>query len=309
VPDTTGESLLAPGSRVLVTGAGITGRSVSAALETTGVRLTICDDDPKALQKLLVPASVVTTAEARAHIADYALVVTGPGFAPTAPLLAAAAGANVPIWGDIELAWRMDTSGRFGPPRTWLAVTGGAGRTTAASLLQAMLTAAGRRAVQCGSVGNPVLDRLGEPAELLVVELSSFQLHWAPSLRPEAGMALDFAESDLDWHGTPAAAARATAGVLQGRVAVAGLDDPDAADLLGSAAARVRVGFRLGEPQAGELGVRDGALIDDAFGDGVVLAQVSSMTAPGEIGAALGAAALARAVDVPVAAIAGVLGP
>ena len=44
---------LAPGARVLVTGAGITGRSVSAALEPTGARLTICDDDPLALQRLV----------------------------------------------------------------------------------------------------------------------------------------------------------------------------------------------------------------------------------------------------------------
>ena len=74
---------LAPGTRVLVTGAGITGRSVSAVLEPTGVLLTICDDDPLALQRLITPAAVVTTDEAVAHIADYALVVTSPGFPPT----------------------------------------------------------------------------------------------------------------------------------------------------------------------------------------------------------------------------------
>ncbi len=76
-------ALLVPGARVLVTGAGLTGRSVSAVLEPTGVRLTICDDDPKALQRLVTPASVVTTADAQAHITDYDLVVTSPGFAPT----------------------------------------------------------------------------------------------------------------------------------------------------------------------------------------------------------------------------------
>jgi hypothetical protein len=102
---------------VLVTGAGITGRSVSAALEPTGVRLTICDDDPLALQRLVTPASVVTTAEALAQIADYALVVTSPGFPPTAPVLAAAAAASVPIWGDVELAWRLDQAGWFGTPK------------------------------------------------------------------------------------------------------------------------------------------------------------------------------------------------
>lgn len=301
--------LLVPGARVLVTGAGITGRSVSAVLEPTGVRLTICDDDPLALQRLVTPAKVVTTAEAQAHIGDYALVVTSPGFAPSTPVLAAAAAAGVPIWGDVELAWRIDRAGWFGPPRRWLVVTGTNGKTTTTSMLHAMLTTAGRRAVLCGNIGNPVLDVLAEPSEVLAVELSSFQLHWAPSLRPEAGVVLNVAEDHLDWHGSMAAYAHDKARVLDGRVAVVGLDDPVAAGLLDTAAADVRVGFRLGEPGAGELGVRDGVLVDEAFGDGVALAEAASIPVAGPVGVldALAAAALARAVGVEPAPIADAL--
>ena len=301
--------LLVPGARVLVTGAGLTGRSVSAVLEPMGVRLTICDDDPRALQRLITPASVTTTAEAQAHITDYDLVVTSPGFPPTAPVLAAAAHAQVPIWGDVELAWRLDNSGRFGPPRCWLVVTGTNGKTTTTSMLHAMLTAAGRRAVLCGNIGNPVLDVLAEPSDLLAVELSSFQLHWAPSLRPEAGVVLNVAEDHLDWHGTLADYARDKARVLDGRVAVVGLDDPVAAGLLDTAAAPVRVGFRLGEPAAGELGVRGGMLVDNAFGNGVALAETASIPVAGPVGVldALAAAALARSVDVAPGAIADAL--
>jgi len=300
---------LTPGTRVLVTGAGITGRSVSAALEPTGVRLTICDDDPLALQRLITPATVVTTDEAVDRIADYALVVTSPGFAPTAPVLAAARAAGVPIWGDVELAWRLDQAGWFGTPKRWLVVTGTNGKTTTTSMLHAMLVAGGRRAVLCGNIGNPVIDMLAEPAELLAVELSSFQLHWAPSLRPDAGAVLNVAEDHLDWHGSMDAYAADKARALDGRVAVVGLDDPVASGLLDSAAASVRVGFTLNEPAAGELGVRDGALIDRAFADGLVLADTASIPVPGPIGVlnALAAAALARAVDVPAAAIADAL--
>ncbi|MCV7303313.1 UDP-N-acetylmuramoyl-L-alanine--D-glutamate ligase [Mycobacterium barrassiae] len=301
--------LLTPGARVLVTGAGITGRSVSAVLEPTGVRLTICDDDPLALQRLITPASVVTVAEAQATIADYALVVTSPGFPPTAPVLAAAADAGVPIWGDVELAWRLDSSGRFGPPRKWLVVTGTNGKTTTTSMLHAMLVAGGHRAVLCGNIGNPVIDVLGEPSDVLAVELSSFQLHWAPSLRPEAGVVLNVAEDHLDWHGSMAAYAGTKARVLQGRVAVVGLDDPVASGLLESAAAPVKVGFRLGEPAAGELGVVDGMLVDNAFGERVPLAATASIPVAGPVGVldALAAAALARTVGVPPASIADAL--
>ncbi len=297
---------LGSGTRVLVTGAGITGRSVSAVLAPMGIRLTICDDDPKALQRLAEPAVVVGTADAVARIAEHDLVVTSPGFSPSAPVLTAAAAARVPIWGDVELAWRLDASGRFGSPRRWLVVTGTNGKTTTASMLHAMLEAAGRRSALCGNIGSPVLDMLAEPADLLAVELSSFQLHWAPSLRPDAGAVLNVAEDHLDWHGSFAHYAAAKARALNGRVAVAGVDDPVAADLLGQAAAPVRVGFRLGEPAAGELGVRDGMLLDRAFDDELPLAPTSAISVAGPVGVldALGAAALARAVDVPAAAIA-----
>ena len=301
--------ILVPGARVLVTGAGLTGRSVSAVLEPMGVRLTICDDDPRALQRLITPASVTTTAEAQAHITDYDLVVTSPGFPPTAPVLAAATVAGVPIWGDVELAWRLDQAGWFGTPKRWLVVTGTNGKTTTTSMLHAMLIAAGRRAVLCGNIGNPVIDMLTEPAELLAVELSSFQLHWAPSLRPEAGAVLNVAEDHLDWHGSMDAYAADKARALDGRVAVVGLDDPVAAGLLERAAAAVRTGFRLGEPAAGEVGVRDGVLLDRAFADGLALADTASIPVPGPVGVldALAAAALARSVDVPADAIADAL--
>src|SRR4051794_5106364 len=274
-----------------------------------GVRLTICDDDPRALQMLITPASVVTTAEAVARIADYDLVVTSPGFSPTTPVLSAAAAADVPIWGDVELAWRLDQAGRFGSPRRWLVVTGTNGKTTTTSMLHAMLAAAGLRAVLCGNIGNPVLDVLAEPSDLLAVELSSFQLHWAPSLRPDAGVVLNVAEDHLDWHGSMDAYARDKARVLDGRVAVAGLDDPVAAGLLQTAAAPVRVGFRLGEPGVGELGVRDGVLVDNAFANDLALAQTATIPVGGPVGVldALAAAALARAVGVPPEAIADAL--
>jgi UDP-N-acetylmuramoylalanine--D-glutamate ligase len=298
------------GAAVLVAGARVTGRAILAALTPLGVRATLTDDSPSALQSFAQKGvAVIDPANAVERIADFDLVVTSPGFPPTAQVLAAATAAGVPIWGDVELAWRLDNSGRYGPPRRWLVVTGTNGKTTTTSMLHAMLVAAGRRALLCGNIGDPVLDVLEQPADLLAVELSSFQLHWAPSLRPEAGAVLNVAEDHLDWHGTMDAYARDKARVLDGRVAVVGLDDPVAAGLLATAAAPVRVGFRLGEPAPGELGVRDGVLVDNAFGKQVALAETASIPVAGPVGVlnALAAAALARAVDVPPEAIADAL--
>src|SRR5947209_1487462 len=277
---------LAPGGPVLVAGGGVTGKAVLAALARFGAAATLCDDDPATLRRYAdtgVPTVNVSTAIGQ--IDDYALIITSPGFSPTTPLLAAAATAGVPIWGDVELAWRLDAAGHYGPPRRWLAVTGTNGKTTTTSMLHAMLTAGGRRSLLCGNIGSPVLDVLSEPADLLAVELSSFQLHWAPSLRPEAGAVLNIAEDHLDWHATMAEYTAAKARVLNGRVAVVGLDDGRAAALLDTAAAPVRVGFRLGEPAAGELGVRDGRLVDRAFADDLPLLPVESIPVPGPAGA------------------------
>jgi UDP-N-acetylmuramoylalanine--D-glutamate ligase len=297
---------LVPGASVLVAGGGVTGKAVLAALTRFGAAPTLCDDDPATLRRYADGAVVtVTTAAAARRISDYSLVVTSPGFSPATPLLAAASTAGVPIWGDVELAWRLDAAGRYGPPRRWLVVTGTNGKTTTTSMLHAMLTAGGKRSLLCGNIGSPVLDVLGEPADLLAVELSSFQLHWAPSLRPEAGVVLNIAEDHLDWHATMAEYTAAKARVLNGRVAVVGLDDGRAAALLATATAPVRVGFRLGEPAAGELGVRDGQLVDRAFADDLALLPAASIPVPGPVGVldALAAAALARCVGVPPEAI------
>jgi UDP-N-acetylmuramoylalanine--D-glutamate ligase len=307
VPDVSELGPLVPGVPVLVAGGGVTGKAVLAALTRFGAAATLCDDDPATLRGYAESGvATMTTSTAAQQISGFALVVTSPGFAPTTPLLAAAAAADVPIWGDVELAWRLDAVGYYGPPRRWLVVTGTNGKTTTTSMLQAMLTAAGRRSLLCGNIGSPVLDLLGERAELLAVELSSFQLHWAPSLRPEAGVVLNIAEDHLDWHSTMADYTAAKARVLDGRVAVVGLDDRRAAALLDTAAAPVRVGFRLGEPAAGELGVRDGHLVDRAFADDLALLPAESIPVPGPVGVldALAAAALARSIGVPAEPIA-----
>jgi len=147
--------------------------------------------------------------------------------------------------------------------------------------------------------------RVGHP--VLAVELSSFQLHWSPSIRPAAGCVLNVAEDHLDWHGTMAAYAAAKGRALIGDVAVAGVDDPTAAALLAQAPAGTRrVGVTLGEPGPDQLGIVDGELVDRAFGPAVPLLAAADVHPGGSPGVtdALAAAALARAYGVPAGAVA-----
>ena len=224
----------------------------------------------------------VSPTDAVARIGGYALVVTSPGFPPTAPVLAAAAAAEVPIWGDVELAWRLDATGRYGPPRSGWWSPAPTARPRPPRCCTRCSSPTGR-AVLCGNIGEPVLDVLSQPADLLAVELSSFQLHWAPSLRPEAGAVLNVAEDHLDWHGSFAAYAAAKARALGGRVAVAGVDDAPAA-ALPPRARRGEGGLPTGRAGPGELGVRDGRLVDRAFAADLDLCAAEAIPVAGPVG-------------------------
>ncbi|MDI9914287.1 UDP-N-acetylmuramoyl-L-alanine--D-glutamate ligase [Rhodococcus sp. IEGM 1379] len=300
------------GQRVLVAGGRVSGQATIEPLVVLGAVVTVADSTLDFADRCAeLGADTVTTASIEADqnsIKQYALVVTSPGFRPDAPILAAAAGHGIPIWGDVELSWRVDHCGLYGPPRKWLVVTGTNGKTTTTSMLASILDAAGLEGRACGNIGLPVLEALMDTSprvDYLAVELSSFQLHWAPSVCPDAGVVLNVAEDHLDWHGGMAAYAEAKARALSGKVAVVGLDDAIAAQLGRAASADVVVGFRLGAPVDGELGVADGFLVDNAFGTGVQLAEAADIDPPGPAGImdALAAAALARAVGIAADAV------
>ncbi len=284
------------GAHVLVAGAGISGRAAAEALLRLGARVTVTDARPEALTDLPVGA----LAGPEELPADVALVVTGPGRRPDDPLVAR---ATVPVVGEPELAWWIAESQPT--PAPWLAVTGTNGKTTTVGMLEAILRAAGADAIACGNIGHPVISAVSAGHDVLAVELSSFQLHWSPSVVPAAGCVLNVADDHLDWHGSMAAYAAAKARALRGPVAVAGVDDAAAAELLAAAPAERRVGVTLAEPGPDQLGISGGALVDRAFGGGELAASAAVRPGgPSGLTDALAAAALARAHGVAPAAVA-----
>ncbi|MEQ3552261.1 UDP-N-acetylmuramoyl-L-alanine--D-glutamate ligase [Pseudonocardia nematodicida] len=281
---------------VLVAGAGISGLAAAVALRDAGTPVFVSDDRADALAAL--PDGV------RPWTGDglpdgVATIVTSPGRRPDHPLVAEAAAAGAEIIGEPELAWRIgvaraDAGGA--PAPAWLVVTGTNGKTTTTEMLAAILRGAGLDSVACGNIGYPVVSAVAAGHRVLAVELSSFQLHWSPSVRPAAGVVLNVAEDHLDWHGGMSGYATAKAAALVGDVAVAGVDDPVAARLLAGSSAPRRVGVTLGEPGPDQLGVAGGMLTDRAFGGGELL-PAAGVVPPGPPGIvdALAASALARA--------------
>lgn len=295
------------GARVLVAGWKTTGRSVVDPLQQLGATVVAADGNPAALADARESGvEAVHPDDVLGSMGDFGLVITSPGWRPNAPVLAAAEVAGVPVWGDVEFAWRIDQAELYGPVRKWLVVTGTNGKTTTTSMLETVLVTAGLGAVACGNIGLPIADALRRPEiRVLAVELSSFQLYWAPSVHPEAGAILNIAEDHLDWHGSMQHYIDAKLRALSGRVGVLGLDDAEASALTAISPAKRTVGFRLDEPAEGELGIRNGQLVDRAFGDGDVLVDVADLAQQGRAGLlnALAASALARAGGVPAEAV------
>ena len=241
------------------------------------------------------------------------LVVTSPGWSPANPVLVEALGRGLPVWGEVELAWRL----RAPDAAPWLCVTGTNGKTTTVQMLDAILRAAGLRSVAVGNVGRPIVSAVMDPAgaDVFAVELSSFQLHWTSSMSAEAAAVLNVAPDHLDWHGSSAAYAADKGRIYERveRACVYNVEDAVTEELVRNAevveGARA-VGFTRGVPAVGMLGVVDGILADRAFVDGrqdaaAELIRVDELPdpAPHMVANALAAAALARAHGVAPAAV------
>lgn len=317
------------GLRVLVAGLGVSGFAAADALLEQGAHVVVVDGSSADSSPAMAERAhilEVLDAELRfgpEHVSrmpseQVDLVVTSPGWAPTQPLLAAAAEAGVAIWGEVELAWRMRPLEGAAP---WLTVTGTNGKTTTVQMLTSILRAAGKRAISAGNVGTPILEAImdPEPFDAIAVELSSFQLHWSDSIRPQASVCLNVAPDHVDWHGGYEDYLAAKGKVYNGTqvACIYNVDDPQTERLVEEAEVQEgcrAVGFTLGTPAPSMLGLVGDVLADRAFVEqrrhaAAELATIEDLrgdapdVAPHVVANALAAAALARAHGVDAGAV------
>ncbi|NUP46551.1 MAG: UDP-N-acetylmuramoyl-L-alanine--D-glutamate ligase [Catenulispora sp.] len=325
---------------VTVVGARVVGLSASAALLARGAKVTLVDryDDEvttaRAAQAAAQGATLRLGDDETLPPGTELLVVT-PGLPPTAPIVAAARAAGVPIWGDAELAWRLRAPLPDGSYAPWLVVTGTNGKSTTVRMAEAMLKAAGKNVAACGNIGYPVLDAVlrgqpdgsaageaaetgagsDDPFEVLVIELSSYQLHWSSTISALAAVVLNLAPDHLDWHGSYAAYTTAKGRAYENCQVAAVYNAADLETVRLVEEAEVvegcrAIGFTLGAPGLSMLGVVDGILADRAFvedrrNNAAELGTVYDVEphAPHNIANALAAAALVRAYGVEPAAV------
>ncbi|MFJ4896356.1 UDP-N-acetylmuramoyl-L-alanine--D-glutamate ligase [Streptomyces sp. NPDC088727] len=309
------------GKHVTVAGLGVSGIPAARVLNGLGAVVTVVndgDDERSRAQAAELEAQGITVrlGDGAALPESTELIVTTPGWKPDKPLFAAAAEAGVPVWGDVELAWRLRGQGGR-EPAPWLAVTGTNGKTTTVRMLASILEAAGLRTAAVGNIGVSLLDAVlgDEKYDVLAVELSSYQLHWSPSLRAHSAAVLNLAPDHLDWHGSMAAYVADKGRIYEGNTVACVYNVADAVteELVREADVEEgcrAIGFTLGTPGPSQLGVVDGILVDRAFvtnrqKQAQELAEVADVNppAPHNIANALAAAALARAFGVAPAAV------
>ena len=264
--------------RVAVFGLGVSGFSVADTLQELGAKvLVIADKSGGEYLDLLdvIGASHSIGSDWASNLnllQDFApeVVVTSPGFRPDSKEIQYALGAGLPIWTDIDLAWRLRD--KVGKPADWICITGTNGKTTTTQLATHMLETAGLRAAPCGNIGTPILDCVRDEIgyDVLVVELSSFQLHYLGRIEPFASAVLNVDLDHLDWHGSLEAYKAAKGKVYENveRACVYNLADDSTRALVEEAdvqdGARA-IGFGLGFPTSGNLGFTEDILVDNAF--------------------------------------------
>jgi len=310
------------GLRVAVLGLGVTGFSVADTLVELGATVLVVAGRPDPeREKLLevIGASFVLADDVTPELTGLApqLVVVSPGFRPDHPIVQWAEQGDIELWGDIELAWRVRDKVRAAE---WITVTGTNGKTTTVQLTTHLINGSGSRAAAVGNIGVPVLDAVREPYgfDALVVELSSFQLHWinrnaAGALAPFASVCLNLAEDHYDWHGSAEGYRDAKAKVYANTRVACLYNKSDAATMHMVEDAEVQegcraIGFDLGMPGPSDLGLVDDIIVDRAFHEDRHASALEltthgeldavGLSAPHSVANVLAASGLARAFGV-----------
>lgn len=307
----------------LVLGLGKSGFSVADTLVELGVRTTVVarDADPKFIELLDVIGSrfiADDSVEVLFNVGDFDFVVVSPGFDPRHPLVVKLNQLGVPLITDIDLAWCLrDKTSKIAQ---WIVVTGTNGKTTVCELTSAMIAADGFRTLACGNIGVPILDAIRDPEgfDFLVVELSSFQLHYINTIHPLASAFLNIAEDHYDWHNGAENYYRAKAKIYNGTKVAIIFNEQDQQTFEAAKQADVEEGcrgiaFSLFSPQRSAVGYVEDVLVDRAFlenraQEALELATIQDVAqianpSPHLLANVAASAALARAAEISPAAI------
>ena len=220
------------GKRVLVVGLARTGLVASLFSAGDGAAVTAADERPEAehpetAEKLRAAGVKLELGGfARQSFLNQDLIVVSPGVAARIEPLENARAQGIPVWSEVELAWRF-LRGKL------VAITGSNGKTTTTSLVAHILKASNIPTLVGGNIGTPLLSLVETSVDttVTVAEISSFQLETVDSFRPEIGVLLNLTPDHLDRHATFEEYARVKMRMFENQlerdIAVLNADDPE----------------------------------------------------------------------------------
>jgi UDP-N-acetylmuramoylalanine--D-glutamate ligase len=273
------------GKHVLVVGLARTGEAVSLFAAGYGATVTATDEKPES--RLAATAEKLRAVGVRLELGGHTpeayrekdLVVVSPGVPSNLPLLVGARKAGIPVWSEIELAWRL-LRGRL------LAITGSNGKTTTTALTAHLLKTAGLPTLVGGNIGTPLLALVESSTDSMVTvaELSSFQLENIEAFRPEIGVLLNLTPDHLDRYTSfeeyAAAKMQLFRNQLEQDCAVLNADDPEVTKRMPS---RQQVyWFSRQKRVATGAFLRDGQILFRRDGDEVSLGWRADLALRGE---------------------------
>ena len=284
--------------RVLVAGAGVTGLAVARALQSRGADVAFTDEKVSEVEgfQVFLPDQI--------SIQDFDALMVSPGWRGDHPIVLAALENGKDILNEIDFAFSLKSE--FVPQQKWLALTGTNGKTTTVEMVAHIFATAGINARACGNVGTTVIESVLAPEKFdyLVLELSSFQLHWLQDAQFISSAILNIADDHVDWHGSFDAYAQDKISILdKSTTAVLNGDDGEVVGRTSHWLGR-KVFYSLDTPGPGELGVVEELLVDRAFvadvQEAALIAELTEIvpTVPHHISNSLAAAGLASTVGV-----------
>ncbi len=187
------------GKKVTVVGLARSGFAACTLLAERGARVVATDRSPAGDLRVNLPelerrgVRLDAGGHSEQSFLEADLIVVSPGVDSRLPLLARARSRGIPVWGEVELAYRVTAA-------PFIGITGTKGKGTTATLLGEILRQGGKNAVVAGNIGRPLCEAVPTlPQETWVVaELSSFQLEEIVSFRPRVAVLLNLAPDHLD---------------------------------------------------------------------------------------------------------------
>lgn len=185
--------------KVVILGAARSGLAAAQYLQSKGFEVALSDSQKlrdearQQLEAASIPYEEEGHSESFLQQADF--LIASPGIPLTAPPYLIADRHQIPICSEIEMACQHRQI-------KTVAVTGSNGKSTTVSLIHALCSAAGLRSAAGGNIGSPMSGLLEQDLDLLILEISSYQLENTWSLKPEIAVFLNLYENHLERHGT-----------------------------------------------------------------------------------------------------------